>query len=524
MSRISVPTKGRLRSTLRVDSSNKLVQKHLTRLSRESLISLALNWLDPSAVQNAAPYLRVRAGGDGEGEGGEEDDDDDDEDMDDLYPPSRSVDDLRQLYNDMRSQKGSKRDVVSRILEGDWRQGLTLYQLATADFSYLDEHPTSLTWSAYQILALRPPSKNSADEEEILKVDRESLQVPRFHPSTFLQNLQDQVLPDIKAHYHFYRPESFPILLLRIFVLDSPYSSNMALSGLDQTGTLANFEAARTIFLAFPDGSPSMYISKSQSSGPTSLGEGRSLQGLIVDGVPKALSRPMERFTVKYTNLSSRNLGALLDKRGSGRDNHSGGGWSIYADEKDKKSPLDSILPSQPLTTSKGKDEHAERKRKTTSSILAQQLAKKAKMAAEARFGQSAHVNDGKGIEKLEVVVQDPFPAVSNDDEEMDEDGDTTPTNQALSRRQSKVDALLRKAGQARDDEMDIDDDYDYETPATWTPTVKITFSGSHVFAGIRQLVEAGIVDGERVPGWMTGDDAVTTGVVKGGRIRGHRV
>jgi central kinetochore subunit Mis15/CHL4 len=505
MARISVPTKGRLRSTLRVDGSNKVAQKYLTRLSRETLITLALNWLDQSAVQNASPYLRVRSAEVG-------DEADEDEDMDDLYPPLRSVGDLRQFYDDLRSQKGSKRDVVSRILEGDWRHGLTLYQLAMADFSYLDEHPTSLKWSAYQILTLRQPSQNIAEDEEILKVDKQSLQVPRFHPSTFLQNLQDQVLPDVKAHYHFYRPEGLPVLLLRIFVLDSPYSTNMAVSGPDQTGTATNFDASRTVFLAFPDGSPCIYISKSQNNGPTSHGESRSLQGLIVDGVPKALSRPRERYTIKYTNLSSRNLAALLDKQGPGRGNHAGGGWSIYADEKSKQSPLDSILP---LRSFAGAGDDSGLRRQKQTSTLAEQQAKKARVAAEARFGQSAYVNDGKGIEKLEVVIQDPFPTHPEGDS--DEDDDDQP-GQAASRRRSKVDAVMREAGQTEDDGMNIDDD-----ASTWTPSIKITFSGPHVFAGIRQLIEAGIVDGERMPAWMTGENAVTTGLVRDGRIRGYK-
>jgi central kinetochore subunit Mis15/CHL4 len=52
---------------------------------------------------------------------------------------------------------------------------------------------------------------------------------------------------------------------------------------------------------------------------------------------------------------------------------------------------------------------------------------------------------------------------------------------------------------------------------------VRLTFHGSHVFAGIRQLVECGIVDGERMPGWMTGEEGVTIGAVRNGRIRGHK-
>ncbi|KAL2694398.1 hypothetical protein Neosp_000975 [[Neocosmospora] mangrovei] len=330
MARFSVPTTARLPSSLRVDASNPAVLKSLNRLSRESLISLALDWLDDGSLANAIPYIERR-------------DDEDDEETDDIYPPCQSVDELQQLYLDMQQQKGSKRDVINRILEGDWRLGLTLYQLAMADLAFFEQNPTSQKWSAYQILPLKQPSQN-ADEEEILKVDRESLTIPRFHPSTFLQNLQSQVLPDVKAHYHFHRPRDLPVLLLRIFVIDSPYNTDFALSSRNSSGTAANFDSSRTVYIAFPDGSPALYITKSQATGPIGFGESKSLQSLIVDGVPKALSRPRERYTLKAGNLTSKNLDALLEKKGSGRTNAAGGGWSIYADESNKISPLDTNL------------------------------------------------------------------------------------------------------------------------------------------------------------------------------------
>lgn len=69
----------------------------------------------------------------------------------------------------------------------------------------------------------------------------------------------------------------------------------------------------------------------------------------------------------------------------------------------------------------------------------------------------------------------------------------------------------------------DGDDDNAQQQGETWRPRVKLTFHGSHVFAGIRQLVECGIIDGERMPGWMTGEEGVTIGAVRHGRIRGHK-
>lgn len=499
MARFSIPTTARLPSSLRVDATNPAVVKSLNRLSREALISLALDWLDDESLPNAVPYIERR--------------DEDDEADDDLYPPCQSIDDLQQLYIDMQQQKGSKRDVVSRIVEGDWRIGLTLYQLAMADMAYFEQNPTSQKWSAYSILPLKQPSQDDG-EDQVLKVDKENLKVPRFHPSTFLQNLQTHVLPDVKAHYHFHRPKDIPVLILRIFVVDSPYNTGSALSGRDAGGA-TNFDSSRTVYIAFPDGSPSLYITKSQATGSAGSGESKSLQSLIVDGVPKALSRPRERYTLKSGNLSSKNLDALLEKKGSGRMNAAGGGWSIYTNESTKASPLDTILPSPPLS----RDSSVTGLKRGARLTERQQASKKARLAAKARFGDTGIVTDGKGVEKVDIVIQDPFPT-NVDLGEADESGNEDGTDDGRkSRRKSKIDAVIREANVATEE----DGRNDATTSQRWTPTIKVSFSGNHVWAGVRQLVEAGIIDGEKMPGWMTGEEGVTTGLVRHGRIRGHK-
>ncbi|OAA69708.1 CHL4-like protein [Cordyceps fumosorosea ARSEF 2679] len=503
MSRLSIPTTARLPSSLRVDPSNIVVIKSLNRLSRESLLALALDWLDEGTVANATPYLDRRGP-------------DEEPDGDDLYPPCRTVAELQQLYADMQEQRGSKRDVVSRVLEGDWRHGLTLYQLAMVDFAYLDEHPASQKWTAYKILPLAHPS-HDADTDEALKVDDASLEIPRFHPSTFLQNLQDQVLPDVKAHYHFYRPSDYPVLLLRVFAIDSPYNSQLALSAAGSSagdGAATNYTSSRTVYLAFPDGSPNLYISKSQSAGASAHGESRSLQSLIVKGVPKALSRPRQRFALKNTGLTSRNLDALLDRRGPGRGNAAAGGWSIYANDKNKKSPLDPLLPQAPLSAA------SEHSRKRASPLTQQRReAKRARLVAKGRFGDSAIMADGKGVERLDVIIRDPYPSVNGVDvpDSGDEGNDGAAATAGARRgRRRSLDTMLDEDGE------DVNAS-NGGAGSRWTPNVRVTFQGTHVFAGIRQLVEAGIVDGERMPGWMTGEEGVTAGVVRHGRIKGNK-
>ncbi|KAI1328096.1 centromere protein Chl4/mis15/CENP-N [Xylariaceae sp. FL0255] len=573
---LSLPITARLPSYLRVDPSNASITKSLNRLSRPSLLSVVLDWLDPKNLPLCRPILRRPLD-----EDVQDDDDEDDEFEGDLYPPLRSIAQLQELYTDMQARKGSRREVVDRILEGDWCQGLSLYQLAMIDQQYLYDHPGTLKWGCYKIQRLRTP----AHEDDIRSgerdkgVDKKTLNVPRFHPSTFLQNLQAEVLPDVKAHYNFERPKGLPLLLLRIFVIDSPYNTDLAISSASGVSssiarTVTGFDTSRTIYIAFPDASPHIFVSKSQSLGPTTGLETRSLRSLIVEGVPKALSRPRERYTLVPVNLQTKNLDAMLSLRGAGRTNAAGGGWSVYAKDKVADamadSPLNAMLPTPPLSddnatadensgdSSEVNGEGTTRRKRTLDPEAAEEERqhKRARLVARARFGESAKMDDGKGIERLDVLIEDPFTAAVNGDQGAEE-GEEEHDNERHARerksrgRRSAVDiSLLEETLSADEDEEEANDGAgdghpdDQNTSRNrdqasnrrtetsgardrdkwaWRPNVRLAMHGPHVFAGIRQLVEAGIIDGERMPGWMTGEEGVTMGAIRCGRVRGHR-
>lgn len=520
MARISVPTAARLPPTLRLDPSNTTVVKILSRLTRPSLLGLVLDWLDEVNAPLCNPYLRHPS------------EDDEDVDPTDLYPPASSLEELRETYLGMQMRKGSKREVLDRILDGDWRQGVTLYQISMADIQYLYDHPTSQKWSAYRIKALKTPTPQQAAEEEgRLDVDEESLAVPRFHPSTFLQNLQASVLPDVKAHYNFDRPKDMPLLLLRLFILDSPYNTSLATTatGGSKAASATAFDASRTIYVAFPDGSPYVYISKPQTIGPFPTGESQSLRTLLVKGIPKALSRPRERYALAPTSLVTRNIQELLHRRGPGRTNTAGGGWGIYADERKKESPLDAILPSPPLSESEEGDSLPKpsdvRKRGVSSETEQEERkAKRARLVAQARFGDSGKIDDGKGVERVDIVIDDPYPARENVPDDVEDGGENDGPHERsrpVTGRRSTMDQAFDQV-RRQHDEGEEDEDGDETLRGSWRPSVKLILHGSHVFAGIRQLVEAGIIDGETMPGWLTGEEGVTIGAVRHGRIQGH--
>ncbi|KAK2002437.1 CHL4-domain-containing protein [Colletotrichum falcatum] len=506
MTRFSIPTKGRLSSDVRLPPSNPAARKILSRLSRPSLLFLVLEWLNDDNAQLCAPLL------------GEEDDDDG------FYPPASSIEELRAIYADLQNRKGSKREVLDRITEGDWQHGLTLYQMALADAQYLQDHPTSQKWTAYRIAPLKEASHLDG-EEQPPEVDKESLILPRFHPSSFIQSLQAHVLPDVKAHYHFHRPQGLALSVLRIFLIESPYSTSMTPLSNGLPPTDSDFDSSRTLYVAFPDASPFIYLSKSQTVGSLGASESKSFRNLVVEGIPKALSRPRERYTLRPTNISTKNLDVLLHVRGVGRTNAACGGWDIYADKKKNESPLDIILPTPPLSEESSDDTlesatKATSKRKAGGPDDAEKFAKRARLCAQARFGDTAKIDDGLGIERVDIVIEDPFPGSSQSGPVGNERGP---------RDEPGVGTSKPKGGRGDNAEVSIEDDSDSgesrprpDAP-TWVPNVKLTFHGPHVFAGVRQLVENGIIDGERMPGWLTGEEGVTMGAVRHGRIRGHK-
>ncbi|KAG0645955.1 Sim4 complex subunit mis15 [Hyphodiscus hymeniophilus] len=498
MSLLSIPTNAAFSPAQLLPSSHPSVTKTLQRLSRASLLALTLDWLSDQNQESelTTPYLA------------EPDSEDDEQDP---YPAAHSLFELREIYTELQSRKGSKRDVVDRILEGDWRNGITLYQLAMADMQYLYDHPTSQKWTALKLVK---------SESDVQNHKKAATSVPRFHPATFLRNLQREVLPDIKVHYNLDRYEKLGLTILRVFIVDSPYNTSLALQSTSGRRAMA-FDTSRTFYVAFPDAAPYIYISLTTTVSTipgSSISDNKSLRSLVLDGIPKAFSRPRDRYSLESTNLSARNLEAMVEKRGGARSNAAGGGWGIYAEENKKDTPLNVHLPTpDSLHEHDGEKEQAEKvtgmKRRIEEDV---QVVKRRKLVARGRFGNSAKQDDGKGIERFEVMIRDPFPSSahnSRDDTPLDMPVEETSNGNGTKRkgRRSTFDLELSKQSE---------DDVEAEG---WRPNVRVVFQGKHIFAGVRHLVEEGLLDGERMPGWMTGDEGVSVGLVQSGRIKGFK-
>jgi central kinetochore subunit Mis15/CHL4 len=239
---------------------------------------------------------------------------------------------------------------------------------------------------------------------------------------------------------------------------------------------------------------------------------------MVQQAIPKAFSRPSARYQLTSTNFTTKSLDALLTYRGPGKSNGATGGWSIFQDHSFSQNALDFI------TTQKNDEQHKDSRGKNVANTSAKvgpgrskraldstetPESKRRKEVAKGRFGTSAQPDDGQGLERFEVRIDDPFPATQSNATEPNDDTSrlSAPAGRGRRGRPSILDRTAEETEQLQNDEG-------------WVPNVRIAFTGTHVFAGIRQLVEEGIVDGEKMPGWMTGEAGVTVGAVREGRVR----
>ncbi|OQE27916.1 hypothetical protein PENFLA_c005G09592 [Penicillium flavigenum] len=470
---VRAPTTASLPNNLRIPSSTPSLTKSLGKLSRQALLDLAFTWLDDRNVASFPPYLQTN---------------DDTPDDDDAlpYPAGKTTEEVRQVYEDLQDRKGAKREVIERILEGDWRHGITLRQLAMADLRYMDDHPASLRWTALELSRIDTKRKNSKG----LPPPDWSGSVPRMQAATFVQSLQREISPLVKAHYHLAHSATLPLTFLRIFVVDSPYQSPRQAAEIFT-------DSSRVIYVAFPDSCPYVYTSIAASTGSKSAPSAssvatdtRTLQRLVRDSIPKALSRPQERFSLQVTSLAAKNLPTLLALRGPGRSTASNGAFSIFADAATEGSPLDprpsnTVSPEEHIRASyssptEGKENTNGRASKRRSSGIdtapLSPDSKKRRLAIHSRFGTLGSSLAPAPLDRLDI-------------------------------------RLLDKPGSS-DEQYDDDVDDSTFTP----PALSLTFSGSDVIGGIRRLAELGIVDPERMPSWMTGEEGVSVATVRLGR------
>ena len=211
----------------------------------------------------------------------------------------------------------------------------------------------------------------------------------------------------------------------------------------------------RIFFLGIPSSSPFIFHTPAIDQ----------LQEIIRQTLSQVFSSPRYPIVVSPTSpaISAKTLESMMTLCGASRESSSLGAWRIYAKGWVDGSPLaaEKMIEEAPLPT----DERSKRE-----------------ILARSRFGMKIHTKNVLAVEERE--------------EEAEEDI-VTP---ALERVEWKI-------------------IHEYPEDSTFTPSLTMRLEGANVFHGVFEGVVEGWIDGERIPGWLTGEEGRSEGKVRDGRI-----
>ncbi|OAP55366.1 hypothetical protein AYL99_10339 [Fonsecaea erecta] len=475
-----------------------ILARSLNRLSKETILELALTWLGNN--RNCAPYLRDNRTG---FEADEEDY---------LHTPAGSIEELRQLYDDLKRnvEKVSKRDIIDRIVDGDWRRGLSLHQHAMIDFAALERNDHALRWSALKLVPLEVEEQKGMEDDDddshppkkrrkLMHPEAEA-PYPQVSPQAFLSALKAEISPLVKAHYHLHRmPPPCKLTILRLYITPNsafaPKRSKVPARAKQAT------DAGRIMYIALPDSCPYIYISISGSSlgssGRSSGTTGRVMakvdmaatKRIILEAIPKALSRPQRRWALDTTKLVAKSLKTMCELRGNQMPGSGGGAYSVFAagTKTSEKSPVH-VLRDE---SDKENDERLRQVEKRFGEMSGEHHAPLDRFCVKLRK-QPDEEND-----KRLPLVQKPFGK--------DMSGAQHAPLGCFSMGLHNIIPLEL-------DEKDSSEEQDRDGGSSRGGTA-VTFCGSDVFQGLKELAKLGpkYVDLDKMPSWMTGELGVSS-------------
>ncbi|KAG5437779.1 hypothetical protein PCANB_000492 [Pneumocystis canis] len=364
------------------------VRRLLLRLSRNSLLNIALQWLDD-------PQCGIHISRQG---------------------ISNIENNVKMIYHEwITSGVVSRKDVVERILEVDWSNGLNAKQIAMLDLQYLYDHPTAIRWTACHI------------------DPHETFTQMSLHMTLFLDALHETLDTSFSNHIYTSLHPSLPLRLLRI-QLHEPATSHVLPP------------PRRVFYVALPLTSPYLFHSTIRDTS----------QALLLQAVTNALSLPRQPIQLRHAHVTLRSLPALMTRCGVSRASAALGAWNVYANDEVDESPLDS------------KEKTIENKSESSSLFK----------IVTARFGQIE--GQENALDRLAFRIE-------------------AEVNSEL---------ISRAIGTIETTEN-----------MPFRPSIWLLFEGNHVLSGLKEMCFQGHADARQMPSWLTGDEGVTEGIIRDGRL-----
>lgn len=374
---------------------------------------------------------------------------------------------IREEAKSMRLQKWTKSRIVDKILYEFWSDGLNLLQLAQIDCQLIVDNPNAYFW-------VLSTAKNAWGDEVPLSLD----------PASFLALLARHLSDMFMCYIYVCTHPDMPLILIRIQVFDLLPSRGGGRSRVDRP----HITSHKPYFLAIPMNSPHIIHSP-----------GNDLVSEIVLQVVESSLPQDPRNVVRVEKTKSqkavRSLESMHILKGCSRFANCMGAWTPYADGVADVSPLASL------------DDHLvvnERKSIKESDSDDQKLRK----LANIRFKGTS---SGTLVSERMFDHNKPIGTRKRPLEE-DEEG-----RRGRPRKENEFASIasIRYAEFEIQEPLEADSDH--------LSHVVVKLVGTDVFGGMHELavqnpdLDKAVVDPSTVPGWLTGEEGLSCGIVKNG-------
>lgn len=374
-----------------------------------------------------------------------------------------------------QSSKWKKSKLVDRMLFEYWANGLNLLQLAQIDCQLIVDNPNSYFWTLSTV-------KNAWGEQVPLSLD----------PPLFLKRLARELSKIFMSYIYVCTHPNLPLVLIRIQVFDLLPSSKQSSKRL--ATQRAHITSHKPYFLAVPMNSPHLI----HSPGNDLVSE------IVLQVVESSLAdSPRDLLLLDTPKLQKavRSLESMHILKGVSRFANSLGPWIPYADGEADISPLANFEDHPALAS--------------TVDICS---------SAEERLEKMANIRfkgTPSGEIKSDVLFEDNKSLRKRRRPDEEKDDESLLSRHAKKSRFSTV-APIRYAeftiknriGESNKT-TNADDDQ--------SSNVVMKLVGTDVFAGLHELAtktikhEDSVVIPERLPGWLTGEEGLSCGIIKNG-------
>lgn len=358
--------------------------------------------------------------------------------------------------------KWTKAKLIDIILHQYWGQGLNLLQLAQIDCQLIVDNPNSFFWLLSTVK------------------DADGVQTPMvLHPPDFLNRLAHALTKIFMSHIYVCTHPRYPLILIRIQVFDlSPQSLKLLVTSAKKNPHIISH---RPYFLAIPMNSPHLIHSPS-----TDL-----VSEIVLNVVEHSLSKsPRKQLRVETPESQKpiRSLDSIFILKGCSRFANSMGSWAPYADGDADLSPL---------ATPESHVSHTEKTK---------------------FLGVHKETDPRERLREISNIRFKGKPDGVISSEKLFDD-------QQLSKRRKLVPekphspyasiAPIKHAHYVLKENIGDEES-----------SISMRLVGNDVFAGLHELaanIDSLVVDPEMIPGWLTGEEGASCGIVKNGHFTAHQ-